>query len=381
MNIILLVILLGSIILNIVLLVTKNVGTNKNGTNKNGTCKHTEGFEQAHLILSKKMNNGEIVMQPEDFKTIVKSTNGNIDQALLCVANAVAYNKDRKAKYGPSPSAGHTVISGYPVGACVLGISGKVYLGANFEFFAPLSNTIHGEQCAIMNAAVNNEKEVRKLAVNAAPCGVCRQYLVEVGLPYNLDIIFCSNNGDFISQKLSDLIPESFGPINLGVKSDVFNNKVLDPKGGTLAYTDIKYNNNTYNTGNQFALNMCCQSYAPYSLKRVGVCLEFEKNDFVNGQSIENAAFNPTVTAIRGAFALAELKGKNFKNLSKVYLCEQSSDIKCPPSGEPKIHGNENPRLKNYPNCVGVLEEVNTLINSIGNIKPEIISLIYTPKK
>ena len=69
------------------------------------------------------------------------------------------------------------------------------------------------------------------------------------------------------------------------------------------------------------------------------------------------------------------------QNLSKVYLCEQSSDIKCPPSGEPKIHGNENPRLKNYPNCVGVLEEVNTLINSIGNIKPEIISLIYTPKK
>jgi cytidine deaminase len=360
------------IIILLIVLLRSNGNHNNNNNNNSSSCLNKKGFDAATKILNSL--NGKIIIDTPQFKTIKESVDNNIDQALLCIANAIAYKGttldktgQRIPRYEPPPSAAHTVISGYPVGACVLGESGKVYLGANFEFFAPLSNTVHGEQCAIFNAAVNKEKSIVKLAVNAAPCGHCRQYLVEIGDPDKLDVIFCSNKGNFISNKLSEIIPENFGPMNLGIKTNVFNSPAIGNNIGTVTgvSTDAKINT----TGAKLAEQMCREAYAPYSLKPVGISLEFKDNSLVGGKSIENAAYNPTVTAVRGTFALASLMGKDFTQLKTVNICELDiGEHTCPPpTVSLKSSDNESPKKQNwYSNCVGTDNELDLLVKSMN---------------
>ena len=338
-------------------------------------CLHDIGMKAAKNFFSK--NIGSVIMSNEEFKNIVVSVNGNTDLALLSIANAISYSgitTDGQPilRFGPSPSAAHNVISGYPVGACVLGKSGKVYFGANFEFFAPLSNTIHGEQCAIHNAAVNKEVSILKLAVNAAPCGHCRQYLVEIGNPTELDVIFCNNDGNFVSEKLSNLLPNNFGPMNLGMTENVFNHHVIT--GGETVGTD------TTSNGAKKAIEMCKQSYAVYSSRHVGVALQFSDSSIVGGQDLENAAYNPTVTAIRGAFSLAALMGKDLSTLTQVHVCIVSlGDHVCPPKENAPVTGATSSHLEAwYSTCVDPENEIISLVNSIkSNIT--INNIILTP--
>ena len=74
------------------------------------------------------------------------------------------------------------VISNFKVGAVAQGLNGNLYFGANIEFKSEaLSCTVHAEQAAAMNAWMQGETGLSALAVSAAPCGYCRQFLFEIG--------------------------------------------------------------------------------------------------------------------------------------------------------------------------------------------------------
>ena len=157
------VLLLSGLVVLIVHLTRKNSG--------NDSCSSGPGYEAAKSYFRDPVNKGKVTISSEDFKPVVKACNGDVDRALLCIANYIAYDGTTIDKHGrilrfkPPPAAQHTVMSGYPVGACVLGgKTGTVYIGANFEFCSRLVNTVHGEQCAIHNAAVHGEPSVIKLA-------------------------------------------------------------------------------------------------------------------------------------------------------------------------------------------------------------------------
>ena len=169
---------------------------------------------------------GKVVIPANDFKNLVKRMDFNENLVLLSISNFIVYKfycKCKKIhKFSPSPSASHVIVSKYPVGACVLGKSGKVYLGANFEFNNSLSISVHAEQCAVHNAIINDEKCILKIASNITPCGMCRQYLIELGNPNSLDVIFNFNN-KLISKKISELIPNSFTQSSLLNNYNLFN--------------------------------------------------------------------------------------------------------------------------------------------------------------
>ena len=60
-------------------------------------------------------------------------------------------------------------------------MSGNLYFGANYEFPGQaLSFTVHAEQAATMHAISFGETGIDLLAVSAAPCGYCRQFLNEL---------------------------------------------------------------------------------------------------------------------------------------------------------------------------------------------------------
>ena len=319
----------------LVIIIIITIGIIKNSPQfqcKSCTLKTEYSNVQKHF---KNSNKPRHYISAEDFKNIVSDSKSTVDNTLLAIANFIAFegvtvdsNGQRIPRHSGSPAAIHTVISKYPVGACVLTDEGKVYLGANFEFFSPLINTIHGEQCAVHNAAIHGVKKINKLAVNAAPCGVCRQYLIEIGSPKDLDIIFCNNSGCMVSKTLDELLIENFGPENLGVTSTALNHPI---NIGTIT---TKTNDNYVN----MALKNWKNAYAPYSENPSSVLLVFNDKTTVGGISIENAAYNPSISALRGALSLAALQGKDFSKVTDIYIVVTDTKNTC---NTPKFGDNQ----------------------------------------
>lgn len=138
---------------------------------------------------------------------------------LLCEA-AVNTMKNAYAPY-----------SGFAVGAAVRTKSGKIYLGANLEN-AVFGLGVCAEISALTAANSNGDYEIEAIAVaglgfwpdvNAkaivTPCGRCRQKIKEAADVSKIDIaVFCCNGdlSDIRSYKISDLLPDSFGPDVMG---------------------------------------------------------------------------------------------------------------------------------------------------------------------
>jgi cytidine deaminase len=108
--------------------------------------------------------------------------------------------------------------SRFPVGAAVIGGSGKVYAGCNVEN-ASFGLCNCAERTAIFSAIAAGEKTVTVVAVYTptplptAPCGACRQVINEFG-PEALVISICDTRNR-IDTKLTALLPGAFGPGDL----------------------------------------------------------------------------------------------------------------------------------------------------------------------
>ena len=111
-----------------------------------------------------------------------------------------------------------TPISAYPVGAVAVGLSGALYYGANLEVAGQaLSFTLHAEQAATSNAWINGEQGMSSLAISAAPCGYCRQFLYELVDAATLEIVLPTSSGQPAPELLTYYLPDAFGPADLGI--------------------------------------------------------------------------------------------------------------------------------------------------------------------
>lgn len=110
--------------------------------------------------------------------------------------------------------------SKFKVGSSVLTDTGKIYTGCNIEN-AAYTPTVCAERVAIFKAISNGEKNIKKIVIVGSnknytyPCGVCRQVLREF-LDENSQIIVAKSNSDYKIYSLEDLLPNSFGPDDLG---------------------------------------------------------------------------------------------------------------------------------------------------------------------
>lgn len=116
-------------------------------------------------------------------------------------------------------AASYAPYSKFSVGAAVLTGSGKIFGGCNVENAAyPLGNC--AERTAIFSAIAAGERQIRACVVytpTAAPtmpCGGCRQVLNEFG-PDALILSVC-DSARRAETVLSALLPDAFGPANLG---------------------------------------------------------------------------------------------------------------------------------------------------------------------
>ena len=200
-------------------------------------------------------------------------------------------------------------VSNYPVGVAALGASGQVYLGTNLEFSsASLGLTVHAEQSAIALALNFGESSIERLAVHAAPCGHCRQFLLEIGSdPWIV-------TPDAEPRRLSALVPEAFGPSALG--SEVF---ALNAGLATEAFAGLSLT--------EAARVAAERSHAPYSQSNAGVALQLEDGTIVPGSYIESVAFNPSLDPTRAALAVALMAGWPGHRVTAAHLVAGSGSV------------------------------------------------------
>jgi cytidine deaminase len=108
--------------------------------------------------------------------------------------------------------------SKFRVGAAVLSDDGQIFSGCNVEN-ASYGLTICAERNAVFQMAAQGRRVIRAVAiytptpVPTAPCGGCRQVINEFG-PDALIVSVCDGLG-ILRKKLSELLPDAFGPANL----------------------------------------------------------------------------------------------------------------------------------------------------------------------
>jgi len=114
--------------------------------------------------------------------------------------------------------------SGFKVGAALLAKNGTIYTGCNIEN-AAYTPTNCGERTAFFKAVSEGVRKFDAIAVvggkgetltdYAAPCGVCRQVMMEFCDPEEFQVIVAISPEEYQIFTLKELLPLGFGPANL----------------------------------------------------------------------------------------------------------------------------------------------------------------------
>jgi cytidine deaminase len=197
-----------------------------------------------------------------------------------------------------------------------------LFLGANIEFPAQaLTQTIHAEQAAVVNAWLQGAIKIEALAVTAAPCGCCRQFLNELeDRPEITVLLYKPDLADAVTYKLSDLLPQAFGPLELGSQS------------GLMAPTDQPLNLNlrlpSEDSIVQTAQEAARRSYAPYSSNAAGCVLQTKNGRMYAGRYAENAAFNPSLSPLHTAVICMNMGNlESDRSITRAVLVEKPATI------------------------------------------------------
>ena len=121
----------------------------------------------------------------------------------------------------------YTPYSHHKVGAALLTKDGKVYRGCNIES-ASYTPTNCAERTAFFKAVSEGERDFEAIAIVGgfedsdklglcAPCGVCRQVMMEFCNPKTFEIILMDENQKLHTYTLEEILPLGSGPVNMGI--------------------------------------------------------------------------------------------------------------------------------------------------------------------
>ncbi len=231
----------------------------------------------------------------------IKSQRGRLDpeqlqELMICLD--LSWDPLLKTLLTLAASLSTNPISKFAVGAIVEGYReqghGPLYFGANLEMAGhPLKMSVHAEQAAVCNAWHQGETRIRRLIVNEAPCGHCRQFLNELNEVEKTEFIVSRIGSEKKSAyHIADLLPDSFGPADLGQKDRLLSSSTIEIDVPSQFAEDELVS---------AAAEAASQSYAPYSGCNSGLALRLKDGRIVTGRYAANVAFNPGMPAIESA--------------------------------------------------------------------------------
>lgn len=123
----------------------------------------------------------------------------------------------RKQSYSP--------YSHFQVGAALLSMDGKLYTGCNIENAAYTPSNC-AERTAFFKAVSEGVKSFSSIAIIGgpegadslqlcAPCGVCRQVMMEFCDPKSFEVILAMDSEHYEVFTLEQILPMGFGPEDL----------------------------------------------------------------------------------------------------------------------------------------------------------------------
>jgi cytidine deaminase len=201
----------------------------------------------------------------------------------------------------------HVPVSHFHVGA-VARCGDRFYLGTNMEYVGgPIGLSVHGEQCALMQAlVVGCEPAVDCIAVNAAPCGHCRQFIAEqewfqgegssAKRPHPIAIRIANKH---VAASVVEMLLLPFTPAALTLLPVPDPARLAPPASlpGPLATLACE------------ALDALRRSRAPFSGLWSGVAIEVAGRKMFSGPYIEVAAYNPSMLPLNVAIIAARFAG------------------------------------------------------------------------
>jgi cytidine deaminase len=203
-------------------------------------------------------------------------------------------------------------LSNYFVGAVSRGASGAFYIGANIEVPGQsLGLAVHAEQASTANAYMCGEDGVTAIAVTAAPCGHCRQFLYEMSPAGAMRILVAGKE----PTSLSVLLPSAFGPVDLGRNHGAF----------PIEETSLSLTPRSSDPLILASWQAARRSYAPYSLSHSGVAIAASARRIFAGSYIENVAFNPSLSPLQCALAGLLAAGQPVEQITRAVLVESVS--------------------------------------------------------
>lgn len=118
----------------------------------------------------------------------------------------------------------YTPYSNFKVGAALLAKNGEIFTGCNIEnasytptncaertaFFKAVSEGVHDFQAICIVGGKDGN-----LTEYTAPCGVCRQVMMEFCNPKTFQIVLAVDKERYEIYTLEELMPLGFGPLNL----------------------------------------------------------------------------------------------------------------------------------------------------------------------
>lgn len=233
-----------------------------------------------------------------------------------------------------------------------------------------IAHCIHAEQSAVASAALAGEPGVTAMAVSAAPCGHCRQFLKELVDGDKLEIVI----PDRKPLPLSVLLPDAFGPVDLNVHEPLLAHKsvklrAISPpqllfagqpgrsspsKAEATAPTSTSKTTTSVTNGHSLngsdsraspppspppqaagvpanaaetkAAIAAQRSYAPFSGAYAGVAILLADGRIIEGIYIENAAFNPALPPLQTALINMAIHHATFEDIVSVVLAERVTD-------------------------------------------------------
>lgn len=231
--------------------------------------------------------------------------------ALLLVRSGHSRPQFLRSLIGLAQSRALPRVSNYRVGAVGLGGSGAIYLGANIELASrELCHTIHAEQAVVVNAMMHGEQSLEALAISAAPCGSCRQFLRELDCASRLEIWLEDDD----PHTLDEFLPSSFGPEDLGVTGALLANgsQIIESESSQPGA----------NSPSAVAVQAALASYAPYTDARAGCSLVLADDTVFAGSYIENAAFNPSISAVQAALVMIAMAGRRAEDITQAVIAQ-----------------------------------------------------------
>jgi cytidine deaminase len=257
------------------------------------------------LVFIVKIAAGEMMMEQNPFIMEKEKVEAIISERGIAVHQLLQELIPIARSYARPP------VSQYKVGVAGLGKSGRIYLGVNLEFPGfPLNQSVHGEQFLIALMRSHQEEEVTAIALSAAPCGHCRQFLCEMGESDHLMILMPNSKGT-----LATFLPGSFGPQDLGLTARLMHQ---DEASSLLqGYSPLAYE----------AVRAAEKSYAPYTHAKSGVAIRTKDGEIYAGSYLENAAFNPGLGPLQAALVNLVAKMKEYDEITDVILAERKSNV------------------------------------------------------